>query len=101
MVNKKQSNKKHAVEGVAVGFSSEGWEDYEYWRNNDSDIFKKIHALIENTLVTPFTGIGKPEPLKGDLTGYWSRRITKADRLVYAYEDGKLYILQCRYHYEK
>lgn len=100
MTNKKQSNKKNAISSVTLGFSDEGWEDYQHWRTTDEAVFSRINALITNALETPFTGIGKPEPLKANLTGLWSRRITKVDRLVYAFEDGSLIILQCRYHYE-
>lgn len=101
MASKKQNNKKNAVEGVTVGFTKEGWEDFQYWVENNRDIHQRVQTLIESARITPFEGIGKPEPLKGDLTGYWSRRITREDRLVYAFENGVLYVLQCRYHYDE
>ncbi len=80
-------------------FTSYGWEDYLYWQNTDKSTLKRINLLIKDCLRNPFEGIGKPEPLKGNLSGYWSRRIDGEHRLVYKYEDKKLYILQCRYHY--
>nr|CRY95331.1 hypothetical protein [uncultured prokaryote] len=97
--NQKQQNKVDAIESVVLNFSTEGWEDYEYWVEEDIDTVKKINKLIKEIKRTPFTGTGKPEPLKGDLSGYWSRRINHADRLVYMFENGELYIIQCRCHY--
>lgn len=84
-------------------FSSQAWEDYQYWLENDVDVLRRINELIQESSRTPFKGTGKPEPLKGDLRGWWSRRITKADRLVYRVEgkgqDQRLEIAQCRFHY--
>ncbi|GLK87228.1 Txe/YoeB family addiction module toxin [Pseudomonas turukhanskensis] len=97
----KQRNKTEARSGVSVAFTSEGWEDYCHWKDQDVDIFRSINALIGECLRTPFKGIGKPEPLKGDLSGFWSRRITREHRLIYFYEGGTLTILQCRFHYDK
>lgn len=96
----KQQNKNQARSNVNVAFSSEGWEDYNYWLSADDDIFQRLSSLISECLRTPFRGTGKPEPLKGDLSGFWSRRITKEHRLVYLYENGTLTILQCRFHYD-
>lgn len=96
----KQSNKDQASSSVVISFTSEGWEDYCYWQNQDDDTFTRLKRLIAECLRSPFKGIGKPEPLKGDLSGYWSRRITHEHRLVYLYEEGKLTILQCRFHYD-
>lgn len=96
----KQQNKVEARNAAIIQFSSEGWEDYEHWRLNDAEIFQRLHSLISECLKTPFKGIGKPEGLKGDLSGFWSRRITREHRLVYFYEGGTLTILQCRYHYD-
>lgn len=81
-------------------WSDEAWEDYLYWyaKNNKSTI-KKIHRLIEAIERSPFSGIGKPEALKYELSGKWSRRITEEDRLIYAIEDDVLYIYSCKDHY--
>lgn len=84
-------------------FSENAWQDYHHWRDHDAIVFERLNALIKETKRTPFKGIGKPEALKGDLSGWWSRRITKADRLVYRLsgsgENQALEIAQCRYHY--
>jgi toxin YoeB len=75
------------------------WEDYQFWIDNDRKIFQKINALIKECQRTPFTGPGKPEALRQNLSGFWSRRITGEHRLVYRVDDDILYIAQCRYHY--
>jgi toxin YoeB len=75
------------------------WEDYLYWQQTDKQILKRINELIKDTLRNPFTGIGKPEPLKGNWAGCWSRRIDAEHRLLYKFETNRLHILQCRYHY--
>ena len=75
------------------------WEDYQYWVANDRKILRKINALIKECQRTPFVGTGKPEALKQNLSGFWSRRITGEHRLVYKVENDVLYIAQCRYHY--
>ncbi|WP_102110075.1 Txe/YoeB family addiction module toxin [Oceaniglobus roseus] len=84
-------------------FSDHAWQDYLSWRDSDAKVFDRLNDLIKETKRTPFRGSGKPEPLKGDLGGWWSRRITKADRLVYRVsgsgESQALEIAQCRYHY--
>lgn len=80
-------------------FSNQAWEDYLYWNATDKKIFKKINALIKECQRTPFHGTGKPEPLKHELTGAWSRRIDREHRLVYRIKDGALEIAQCRHHY--
>jgi toxin YoeB len=80
-------------------FLSQGWEDYLYWQKVDKKQVKRINELIRQCLRTPFEGIGKPEPLKGNLSGWWSRRITQEHRLIYKASENKLYILQCKYHY--
>lgn len=82
-------------------FQKEGWEDYLYWQAQDRKTLKKINALIKECLRTPFTGTGKPEPLRGDLSGWWSRRIDETNRLVYRPIDDSLLIAQCQYHYER
>ena len=96
----KQRNKTEARGSVRVAFTTQGWEDYHHWRESDPSIFEAIDLLICECCRTPFRGIGKPEPLKGDLSGFWSRRITREHRLVYFYEGGQLTVLQCRFHYD-
>jgi toxin YoeB len=80
-------------------FQSNAWEDYLWWQEQDKKILQRINELIKDALRSPFKGIRKPEPLKGDLSGFWSRRITEEHRLVYAVKDKRLHILQCRFHY--
>jgi toxin YoeB len=76
-------------------------EDYLYWQETDKKILLKINELIKDCLRNPFKGLGKPEPLKGQYKGFWSRRITDEHRLVYTVKDVQLHILQCRFHYDK
>lgn len=80
-------------------WTDESWEDYLYWQNADKAIVKKINALIKDIKRSPFEGIGKPEPLKYELSGTWSRRITDEHRLVYEATQTTITILTCRYHY--
>ncbi|WEK34447.1 MAG: Txe/YoeB family addiction module toxin [Candidatus Pseudobacter hemicellulosilyticus] len=80
-------------------WQTHAWSDYLYWQVQDKKILQRINELIRDTLRSPFKGLGKPEPLKGDLSGCWSRRISDEHRLVYAVKDKKLHILQCRFHY--
>ena len=75
------------------------WNDYLHWQKSDKKIHQKINELIKSCDRTPFSGIGKPEPLKGNLSGYWSRRINKEHRLVYKVENEIITIIQCRFHY--
>ena len=82
-----------------VVFLTNGWEDYLYWQRNDKNVLKKVNGLIKECLRTPFEGTGKPEALREDLSGWWSRRITWEHRLVYRVEGDLLYIAQCRKHY--
>lgn len=82
-----------------VMFLEDAWQDYLYWQKTDKKILKRINELIKDTLRTPFEGIGKPEPLKFDLAGLWSRRITQEHRLIYQVKDDYIVIVQCRYHY--
>lgn len=98
MKNKKAENKQQA-KSIAVGWTDNAWEDYLYWQKEDQKIFDEINNLIEECRRNPFTGTGKPEPLRNDLTGYWSRRITREHRLVYLPEDKAIYVVACRYHY--
>lgn len=80
-------------------FSEQAWADYLYWQVQDKKTLERINTLIKERARTPFEGLGKPEPLRGDLRGWWSRRIDREHRLVYRVEDGALLIAQCRYHY--
>lgn len=82
-------------------FQTLAWEQYLYWQETDKKILQRINELIKDTLRSPFKGIGKPEPLKGNYAGCWSRRINDEHRLVYALRDKRLHILQCRFHYDK
>ena len=88
---------------MKIIFSDNAWQDYHHWRQSDGKVFERLNDLIREAMRTPFKGTGKPEPLKGDLSGWWSRRITKADRLVYRVSGSgaaqALEIAQCRYHY--
>lgn len=76
------------------------WEDYLYWQTQDRKTLKRINALINDIKRTPFEGVGKPEPLRGNLGGYWSRRIDEANRIVYFERDHIIYVISCRGHYE-
>jgi toxin YoeB len=80
-------------------WTNDAWSDYLYWQTQDKKTLKKINKLIEATLRMPFEGVGKPEPLKENLTGFWSRRIDDTNRLIYVVEDEYLTIIACRYHY--
>ena len=80
-------------------WTPEGWDDYLYWQRQDKKTLKRINRLIGETLRDPLHGIGKPEPLKENLSGYHSRRIDQTNRLVYAIEAEQIVIISCRYHY--
>jgi toxin YoeB len=80
-------------------WTNDAWSDYLYWQTQDKKTLKRINKLIEATLRMPFEGGGKPEPLKENLTGFWSRRIDDTNRLIYVVEDEYLTIIACRYHY--
>ena len=80
-------------------FAATAWEDYLYWQQNDKRMVERINKLVKEVLREPFTGIGKPEPLKHALSGYWSRRITDEHRMVYRVDGNALLIAQLRYHY--
>ena len=80
-------------------FSEQAWEDYLYWQKHDRKLLLRINELIRDVSRSPFSGIGKPEPLKNALSGYWSRRINDEHRIVYKVADGTLLIAQLRYHY--
>ncbi len=85
---------------MKIVFSINSWEDYISWQKEDKKILKKINELIKDIQRTPYQGIGKPEPLKYDLTGLWSRRIDREHRLVYRIRDEELLIYSCRFHYD-
>ena len=80
-------------------FADEAWEDYLYWQKQDSKMVERINKLIREIQRNPFEGIGKPEPLKHALSGFWSRRITDEHRVVYTVEGNALWIAQLRFHY--
>jgi len=84
---------------VILSFADNAWGDYLYWQQSDKKILKKINRLIKEIQRDPFDGIGEPEPLKYNWSGYWSRRITIEHRLVYKATEDNLMIAQCRYHY--
>jgi toxin YoeB len=83
-----------------IQFSSRAWEDYLYWQQLDKKVLKKINELLKDISRSPYEGIGKPEPLKHALSGFWSRRITDEHRLVYRVEGKTIQVAQARYHYE-
>ena len=80
-------------------FSEQAWEDYLYWQKTDKKLLERINTLIKDISRSPFEGIGKPEPLKNALSGYWSRRINDEHRIVYKLSDGSVLIAQLRFHY--
>ena len=84
---------------MKLSWDEEAWEQYLYWQQADLAILRKINALLKECLRTPHKGIGKPEALKGNLRGYWSRRITQEHRLVYKATADELRIAACRFHY--
>ena len=83
-----------------IAFTNAAWQDYVWWQTQDRKTLRRINLLIDATLREPFTGIGKPEPLRENLSGYWSRRIDESNRLVCAVEDDQIVVVGCRYHYE-
>ncbi len=82
-----------------INFTPEAWDDYLYWQTQDKKTLKRINKLIKETLRSPFDGIGKPEPLKHCLSGFWSRRIDDKNRFVYKVKEEQLWIIQLRLHY--
>ena len=84
---------------MKLQFSANAWEDYLYWQGTDKSILKRINVLIKDLQRSPFEGIGKPEPLKHALSGFWSRRIKDEHRIVYRVDGDVLFIAQLRYHY--
>lgn len=84
---------------MQIKFAHLAWEDYQYWQHADQSILRRVNALIKHIEHSPFSGIGKPEQLKHQLSGFWSRRIDDRHRLVYTIEDAVILIAQCRDHY--
>ncbi|AMJ73177.1 MULTISPECIES: Txe/YoeB family addiction module toxin [Pseudomonadati] len=82
-----------------LSWTDEAWNSYVYWQTQDKKTLKRINKLISDVKRSPFDGIGKPEPLKENLSGFWSRRIDDTNRLVYAVDDTSITIISCRYHY--
>ena len=80
-------------------FSNDAWDDYLHWKQTDTQLLRRVNSLISDTIRGPFDGIGKPEALRGDLSGYWSRRITDEHRMVYRVEGSDLLIVMLRFHY--
>jgi toxin YoeB len=80
-------------------WTDDAWADYAYWQGQDKKTLKRINKLITDTKHSPFEGIGKPESLKENLSGFWSRRVDESNRLVYAVNDSHITIISCRYHY--
>jgi toxin YoeB len=83
-----------------IRFGTLAWEQYIYWQGQDRKTLKKVNALTEAAAPDPADGLGKPEPLKGQLSGYWSRRIDEVNRLVYRFTEDELVIIACRFHYD-
>lgn len=84
---------------MTLSFTSAAWEDYQWFQQHDRKLLKRLNVLLREVMRTPFEGIGKPEPLKGDLSGYWSRRINDEHRLVYKTTEDSIVVIACRYHY--
>lgn len=84
-----------------ICFVPKAWDDYLFWQGQDKRTLKRINQLIEASAREPFTGMGKPEALRENLSGYWSRRIDETHRLVYRATDEELVVIACRYHYER
>lgn len=87
------------MEARQLLFVPDAWSDYLYWQEQDRKTLRRLNRLIEDARRTPTEGVGKPEPLKGNLSGYWSRRVNETDRLVYRYTDEQVIVIQCRGHY--
>lgn len=85
---------------MRIIFSGNSWEDYTSWLSEDKKMLKRINELIKEIQRTPYEGKGKPEPLKYDLAGYWSRRIDREHRLVYLVRENDILVISCRYHYK-
>ena len=99
MSQKAKARNKLQAKEVALAWIDYVWQEYVNWQAQDMAIVEEINRLLEECKRDPFRGTGKPEPLRGDLTGFWSRRITREHRLVYLPEDGIIYVVQCKFHY--
>ena len=86
---------------MKITFTESAWENYLWLQENDKKLLKRVNLLVKDILRNPFDGIGKPEPLKANLSGYWSRRISSEHRLVYEISEEELTIISCRFHYQK
>lgn len=84
----------------AIRFVPDAWDAYQHWQDQDKKTLKRLNLLINAAARDPFVGIGKPEPLRGDLSGYWSRRIDEANRLVYRATESEVVVVACRFHYD-
>lgn len=84
---------------MILSWADDAWDDYLFWQAEDKKILKRVNLLIKDIKRNPFDGLGDPEPLKHDLSGFWSRRIDREHRLVYQVENDTLFIIQCRFHY--
>ena len=84
---------------MILSWAENAWEDYLYWQQTDKKVLKRVNTLIKDIQRHPFEGLGDPEPLKHNWSGYWSRRINREHRLIYKYTDNKIIIAQARYHY--
>ncbi|MDC7684026.1 Txe/YoeB family addiction module toxin [Asticcacaulis sp. BYS171W] len=84
---------------MKIVFSSQAWDDYLHWQSTDKAMLKRLNALIKDITRHPFEGIGQPEPLKHEWSGFWSRRIDQEHRIIYEVSDDSIYLAQCRYHY--
>jgi len=85
---------------MKITFSKNAWEDYLYWQKHNKKMLRKINNLIKDIQRNPFDGIGKPEALKYDLAGFWSRRIDQEHRLIFKYKEEQIFIYACKFHYD-
>ncbi|MDR0950448.1 MAG: Txe/YoeB family addiction module toxin [Candidatus Ancillula sp.] len=86
---------------MQITWSTKGWEHYTYWQNIDRKTIKKINKIVADIVRNGYEGMGKPEPLKGDYSGWWSRRIDSKNRIIYRVDDTSLFILSCKGHYDQ
>lgn len=86
---------------MRIQWEERAWEEYIFWEETDKKTLRKINALVKEMMRTPFSGLGKPEPLRGDLSGLWSRRINYSDRIVYFVQEDTVFIISCRGHYDR
>ena len=84
---------------MILSWAEDAWQDYLYWQKKDKNILNRINLLIKDIKRSPFEGVGSPEPLKHNWSGYWSRRINREHRIIYKIADNQFIIAQCRYHY--